>query len=307
MYLFYIYTLVHGMYRSNRSKVSLDSNTDFIDESKKLSLLEMIGSVCVDWNFVTCKEDRNGVKTYTIISEDEDEEDGGQETFKELEDVGKYAMEQDDWMKELVEDDEGVADALLKMKQSNNERAIILCDKFELNDVSDDEEDEEGEEDEDVLDAPEPLAFEDEYPEHMDKFKNTLLGPFLTNATEFLITTYCTIADKEDKEMKAKTLEDGKEIQEMKKTQENTPGKQKKVENAIARKKKEIADRKRIHNKHLKHVAEEMALTFMASGFAIPDHLIEKYENKLLDDKYKALAQVLGMKKGKGKKGKKKA
>ena len=98
MYLFY--TLVYGMYRSNRSKVSLDSNTDFIDESKKLSLLEMIGSVCVDWNFVTCKEDRNGVKTYSITSEDGADEDGGQE-FAELEDIGKYAMKQDDWMKEL--------------------------------------------------------------------------------------------------------------------------------------------------------------------------------------------------------------
>ena len=57
------------MYRSNRSKVSLDSSTDFIDESKKLSLLEMIGSVCVDWNFVTCKENRDGIKTYSINSE----------------------------------------------------------------------------------------------------------------------------------------------------------------------------------------------------------------------------------------------
>ena len=192
------------------------------------------------------------------------------------------------------------------MKQSKDERATTLCEKFELDDVSDDEEDEEGEEDEDVLDAPDPMAFEDEYPEHMDKFKNTLLGPFLTNATEFLITTYCTIADKEDKELSEKIKKDGEEIQEMKRTKENTPGKQKKVDNAIARKKKEIADRKRIHNKHLKHVAEEMQGTFMASGFAIPDHLVEKYEDKLLDDKYKALAEVLGMKK-KGKKGKKKA
>ena len=290
------------MYRSNRSKVSLDS-TDFIDENKKLSLLEMIGSVCVDWNFVTCKEDRHGIKTYSINSEDG--EDGDQE-FAELEDVGKYAMKQDDWMKELVEDDEGVADALLKMKQSKDDRAIILCDKFQLDDVSDDEEDEE-DEDVEVLDVPEPMAFEDEYPEHMDKFKNTLLGPFLANATEFLITTYCTIADKEDKEMKEKIIEDGKKMNELMKTKENTPGKKKKVDNAIARKKKEIADRKRMHNKHLKHVAEEMSCTFMASGFAIPDHLVEKYENKLLDDKYKALAEVLGMKKGKGKKGKKKA
>ena len=192
------------------------------------------------------------------------------------------------------------------MKQSKDERATTLCEKFELDDVSDDEEDEEGEEDEDVLDVPEPMVFEDEYPEHMDEFKNTLLGPFLTNATEFLITTYCTIADKEGEELSEKIKKDGEEIQEMKRTKENTPGKQKKVDNAIARKKKEIADRKRIHNKHLKHVAEEMQGTFMASGFAIPDHLVEKYEDKLLDDKYKALAEVLGMKK-KGKKGKKKA
>jgi len=193
------------------------------------------------------------------------------------------------------------------MSKSNDKSAIRLCGKFELDDVSDDEEDEEEDEDVEVLDVPEPMAFEDEYPEHMDKFKNTLLGPFLTNATEFLITTYCTIADKEDKEMSEKIKKDGEEMNELQKTKENTPGKQKKVENAIARKKKEIADRKRIHNKHLKHVAEEMQGAFMASGFTIPDHLVEKYEDKLLDDKYKALAEVLGMKKGKGKKGKKKA
>lgn len=130
--------------RSTRAaRVSTDSvDAKGANSTTKLSPIQTIGSVCCD-RHVDAKE-KGCIKTYTLKSDDDD--DNNTRTFASYDEIGEYLL--DTKPKDLWEDitnDELVQEALVTLALGKDERAIELCEEYEI----DIEEKKKGDEDED--------------------------------------------------------------------------------------------------------------------------------------------------------------
>ena len=98
----------------------------------KLSSIEKIGARAKDGQFVTMKENRNGIKTFYNA-------DAQDVSFSNLSEVGKYAMKTKEWMDALIED-EIVQDAINQLAQDGDKMAVAITKEYDTIDFEGEEE-----------------------------------------------------------------------------------------------------------------------------------------------------------------------
>ena len=90
----------------------------------KLSWFEKIGARAEDFQFVTVKENRNGIKEIYYNADEQDV------SFTNMSEVGQYAMKTKEWIDDLIED-EIVQDAINQLAQDGDKMAVAIMKEYD--------------------------------------------------------------------------------------------------------------------------------------------------------------------------------